>query len=81
MKINFKIRFRQKQFIVAIISALLLLVQQIAKIFGYEIVTDGIIQLVNVILSLLVMIGVVIDPTTKGLSDLEKNEKENENGK
>ena len=74
MKINWKVRFKHKQFLVALFSLVLILVQQIASIFGIDttIYNEQITILFNTILSILVLLGVVIDPTTQGVTDSEK---------
>ena len=73
MNINWKIRLASKAFWVAIIPALLLLVQAIAAVFGYTLALDGIearlLDLVNAVFAVLVILGIVNDPTTAGLSD------------
>ena len=72
MKINMKLRLQNKQFIVGLVSALLLLAGQIAQLLGYNIdeaVSSGVMDIVNTVLAILVSIGVIQDPTTKGLSD------------
>lgn len=72
MKINLKLRLQNKQFIIAIVSAILLLVGQIAELFGYAFsgeTSQAVMATVNTVLSILVAVGVVQDPTTSGLSD------------
>ncbi len=72
MKINLKLRLQNKQFIIAIVSAILLLAGQIAELFGYSFdgeTSQAIMATVNTVLSILVAVGVVQDPTTSGLSD------------
>lgn len=66
--INLKKRFRNKAFCLAFASAVILLLQQIGL---SNILPDNIMDIINTILSLLVMLGVVIDPTTKGIGDSE----------
>ena len=75
MKINMKLRLQNKQFVVGLVSALLLLAGQIAQLLGYNIdeaVSSGVMDIVNTVLAILVSIGVIQDPTTKGLSDDEE---------
>ena len=74
MKINWKVRLKHKPFLVALFSLVLILVQQIASIFGIDttIYNEQITRLFNTILSILVLLGVVIDPTTQGVTDSEK---------
>lgn len=73
MNINWKVRLKNKAFWLALIPALLLLVQAIAAVFGYTLALDGIearlLDLVNAVFAVLVILGVVTDPTTAGLSD------------
>ena len=75
MKVNLKLRLQNKQFIIAIVSAVLLLVGQIAELFGYAFngeTSQAVMATVNTVLSILVAVGVVQDPTTSGLSDDEE---------
>lgn len=74
-KFNLKIRFQNKTFIVGLISALIILAQQIGHLFGFEIdevLSEQIQNIVNTVLGILVMLGVVHDPTTKGVVDSER---------
>lgn len=74
MKINWKVRLRHKQFWVALIALLLVLVNQVAEIFGYDITVynDQITALSETILGILILLGIIVDPTTRGLSDSER---------
>ena len=72
MKINLKLRLQNKQFIIAIVSAILLLVGQVAELLGYTFdgeTSQAIMATVNTVLSILVAVGVVQDPTTSGFGD------------
>lgn len=71
MKINWKVRLKHKPFLVAAFALLLLLVQQIGSLFGYDttIYNERVTELFNTVLAFLVLIGVVIDPTTEGTND------------
>jgi phi LC3 family holin len=66
MKLNLKKRFSNKTFCVAFIGAVVLLVQQVG--LG-QYLPDNLMDIVNSILTLLVMLGIVVDPTTEGISD------------
>ena len=69
---NWKVRFKQKAFLVALFSALLLAVQAVASLFGYEITEEfgtEITGVFNTLLTVLTILGVVVDPTTKGVTD------------
>ena len=65
--INFKLRLQNKATLVALISAVFLMLQQ----FGLEI-PHNILEGVNTLVVILVILGIVTDPTTKGLSDSER---------
>ncbi len=71
--INWKVRFKNKAFWIAAIPAVLLLVRQIAALFGFEIdlsgIADQLVEIVGTIFFLLTLMGIVVDPTTKGVSD------------
>ena len=69
--INWKVRFKKKSFWVAIVSAIILFINNITQALGLnyteqlEQFSDGI----NGLLAVLVTFGVIQDPTTKGLKD------------
>lgn len=71
MKINWKVRLKHKPFLVAAFALILLLVQQIGTLFGYDttIYNERVTELFNTVLAFLVLIGVVVDPTTEGTND------------
>lgn len=64
MKINWKLRVKNKATLAAIFATAILLAQQL----GFKL-PDNINEVANTALTLLVLIGVVSDPTTSGLSD------------
>ena len=65
--INFKLRLQNKATLVALISAIFLMLQQC----GLEI-PHNIQEGVNTFVVILVILGIVTDPTTKGLGDSEQ---------
>ena len=73
MKINLLVRLKNKAFWLSIIPALLLVVQTVAGLFGYRwdfvVLNQQIAAIVNAVFALLAVLGVVVDPTTAGLSD------------
>lgn len=73
--INFKVRGKNKVFWIALIPAVLLLVQTVAAVFGYTIdlsvLGDRLIDVVEAVFSVLVIVGIVVDPTTPGIGDSE----------
>lgn len=74
MKINWKVRIKHKSFLVALFAVVLLLVQQVAAIFGIDtsIYNEQVTDLFNTVLAILVLVGVVVDPTTAGTTDSEQ---------
>lgn len=73
MKINWKVRIRNKNFWLALIPALLLLVQVVAAPFGYKwdfgVLNQQLAAIINAVFALLSILGVVNDPTTAGVGD------------
>lgn len=76
MSINWKVRVKSKEFWIALIPAVLLLLQTVAAIFGYTLdfsdLGNKLLAVVNVIFVILTILGVVTDPTTKGIADSER---------
>ena len=76
MKINWKVRMTNRQFWIALIQAILLVIQTIANVFGYKLdfgdLGNKLLAVVNSIFSLLVILGILIDPTTDGVADSER---------
>ena len=62
--INWKLRFKNKATLLAIASTVILLIQQL----GFKL-PDNIADVVNTFLTLLVLLGVINDPTTAGVGD------------
>ncbi len=73
MMINWIVRIKNKQFWLALIPMLLLLIQTVAAVFGYTLdfgeLGNKLIAVVEVVFSLLALLGIVNDPTTATLSD------------
>lgn len=71
--INWKVRAKNKNFWIAIIPAVLLLVQTVAEVFGINLdlgaLGDKLISVVNAAFVVLAILGIVTDPTTSGISD------------
>lgn len=71
--INWKVRIKNKAFWVAIIPAVLLLVQAVAAVFGFQLdfagLEDKLLSVVETLFVVLVILGIVTDPTTDGVSD------------
>lgn len=78
MKFNWKARFKNRAFLVSLFSLLLLFVQQIASIFGVDttLYNEQLTFIFNTGLSILVLLGIVVDPLTPQISDGERKEEE-----
>ncbi|WP_417060090.1 phage holin [Ellagibacter isourolithinifaciens] len=76
MSINWKIRFKNKTFWLALIPAVLLLAQQVAGLFGVALdfgqLQDQLTAIVGTVFTLLAILGIVADPTTAGVGDSEQ---------
>ena len=74
--INWTVRFKNKNFWLAVIPAVLLLIQTVAAVFGYTLdlgdIGNKLIAVVNAVFGVLVILGVINDPTTAGMSDSEQ---------
>lgn len=71
--INWKVRLKNKQFWLSIIPAVLLLIQVVASAIGMEIdlgeLGNKLLAVVNAAFGVLMVLGVVVDPTTEGVAD------------
>lgn len=71
--INWLVRVKNKAFWIALIPAILLLIQVVAAVFGIQIDLGGLgnklLDVVNAVFMILAILGVVTDPTTAGITD------------
>ncbi len=70
LNINLEARFRNKAFIVSLISAIVLLLQQIGL---KQYIPNNWNDILNTVLTILMLIGVVVDTSTPGISDQVAN--------
>ena len=74
--INWKVRIKNKHFWMAIIPAVLLLIQVVAAVFGVTIdlgdLGAKLLAVVDAAFVVLAILGIVTDPTTKGIKDSER---------
>ena len=75
-RINWKVRIKNKMFWLALIPAVLLLVQTVCSVFGIELdfgdLQDKLLTVINALFAVLVILGIVVDPTTEGVRDSER---------
>lgn len=74
MKINWKIRFRNKTWLLTFVGAIVAFAYQLLALLGIAPKVDqqSIMAIVTTLLTLLTTIGVIIDPTTAGTNDSER---------
>lgn len=73
MKINWVVRLKNKSFWLSIIPAILLLIQAVADVVGFQLdfgdISEKLITVVNAVFVVLSILGIVVDPTTDGIGD------------
>lgn len=73
MKINWKVRVKNKMFWLSVVPAVLLLIQTVAAPFGYKfdfgVLNQQLAEIINAAFVVLAILGVVVDPTTHGVND------------
>ena len=73
MRVNWKVRIKNKAFWITIVPAFFLVVQTVASLFGYNwdfvVLNQQITAVINAVFALLAILGVVNDPTTVRIAD------------
>lgn len=74
MKINWKVRLKNPVFWLTVIPSVIALVYTVLGLFGVvpSVSEDILVNAVTAVISALTTIGVLVDPTTKGLCDSER---------
>lgn len=74
MKLNWKVRFKNKVWLGSFLSLVIGFTYSMLALFDvYPVVTQNLVaQILNQILTFLGLIGVIIDPTTAGVEDSER---------
>ena len=71
--LNWTVRFKNKTFWLSFIPAVLLLIQVVAAVFGYTLdlggLGDRLLDVIDALFAVLALLGIVADPTTKGVGD------------
>lgn len=72
-KINWKVRVLNKTFWITLVPALALLLQTFLAVFNVRLelgeTIDKLLVFINALFAVLVIVGIVNDPTTSGVSD------------
>ena len=71
MKINWKVRFKNKVWLGSFISLIVGFIYNMLALFEIfpTVTQNAVMQVINQVLTFLGLIGVLVDPTTAGLSD------------
>ena len=73
MMINWKVRILNKTFWLTLVPALALLLQTFLAVFNIRLelddTTDKLLVFINALFAVLMIVGIVNDPTTSGVSD------------
>lgn len=71
MKINWKLRLKNKTTLIALLTAVVAFVYQVLSVFEIvpSISQNEIINLITLVVTMLATLGIVVDPTTEGLTD------------
>ena len=69
--INFKLRLQNKATLAALAAALVEFVYHVARIFGVvpPVAQSDAVHMVGVVLTIFASLGIVTDPTTRGIGD------------
>ena len=74
MKINWKVRLLNKTWLLAMLAALVAFVYQLLGLLGVvpAVSQDQVTQLIGLVINILVALGIVVDPTTTGVTDSQQ---------
>lgn len=76
MKINWKVRVKNKTFWLTLVPAIFLVIQSVLSLFGIQYdfseIQTGIATVITAIFGLLTVLGIVTDHTTDGFSDSDQ---------
>lgn len=74
IKINWKVRFKNKTFLVSFCALIISFIYEVLSLLHVvpTISENDILQIVYIIINVLGVMGVIVDPTTKGISDSER---------
>lgn len=74
MKINWKVRLRNKTWLASVIALVITFVYDLLAMLEVvpAVTEDWLLSVVKTVLTLLTTLGVIIDPTTKGMTDSDR---------
>ncbi len=74
IKINWKARFKNKTFLVSLSALIISFIYECLTLVGVAptISENDVLQILYIIINILGVMGVIVDPTTKGIGDSER---------
>ena len=74
MKINIEARLKNKVFLISISVLFVSIIYKVLSLFGIapSIDENAVLEVVSMVIDFLALLGVVVDPTTKGINDSER---------
>lgn len=71
---NWKLRLLNKPVLIALIGALFTFIYQICEVLNImpPVAHDQVLQIAGVLINVLVLLGIVVDPTTAGIKDSDR---------
>lgn len=71
MNINWKVRLQNKTWLLAMLAAIVAFVYQLLGLLDIvpAVSQDQVTQLIGLVINILVALGIVVDPTTTGVTD------------
>ncbi len=72
--INWKVRLQNKTWLLTMLAAIVAFMYQVLGLLGVvpAISQDQITQLIGLVVNILVALGIVVDPTTSGVTDSQQ---------
>ena len=74
MKIYIEARLKNKVFLISMSVLLISIIYKVLSLFGIapSIDENAVLEVVSMVVDFLALLGVVVDPTTKGINDSER---------
>ena len=74
MQINLKARLRNKTFIISSVTLIIAFIYQLMSVVGIvpSVDENEVLSLCGMVVNILAFLGVLVDPTTKGINDSQR---------
>ena len=72
--VNVKVRLKNPVFLITFITAIIAFIYQILGMFDVvpAVSEDSVVQVVGIVINILTAMGILVDPTTKGIGDSQR---------